>query len=139
MGMNPAELANTFADALLMEGVLSEPDADAIEIFSLYRLTRFAQELDMIHRPYLVQSKDALALNGAQEVRQEHILHDISFAGELKEYTIVRSPRILGEVGITGLCLEFNDPVIFSDEQPEDVKRLFVPNWSVESIDTFAV
>ena len=137
--MNPAELARSFAEAMMIKGVLTESEDEDLEMHHFHRLNRFAEVLGLLNRPYIVQTDAALALPDPEgPPKPFRRLSEVNFMGEFKRYDIVSSPKAMGRLGINALCLNFEDFILLSEPETAEWGRLQVPATSVSSMDKLA-
>lgn len=137
---NPAEIARSYAEDLMMGGHLDEMTNSSAEKDALAELTQIAHEADMLQSKFYVRSYKSIITPATQETLQDVTItnfdHGLDYSGRFIGFSTVRIGKLMGGNAIRALCLAFEDTTLlpYFDEVPDD-KWLFTPVHAVKEMD----
>lgn len=136
---NPAELAQPYAEELVMQGYFDQFEAGDDELRKIIELEREASERGMFDVQYYVRSYRSMAIptyiQTDREVTFVNFDNGLDFRGRLKTYSTVRIGKMVGAAGVRALCLKFDEALLLPgyDALPDGFS-LQTPALAVKSI-----
>lgn len=138
--LNPATIALTSAEDLVLGNHLDNDHFTPYEHQSLDRLRQLASELNFLNQPYCTTAERSLLVPAGSSHHDTMTLvefQSLNFEGEFDDYAVIKTLRSVGHGAIRTLCLSFRAVILTKNgdrDKVPDNTRLQVPVFAVTQI-----